>query len=114
MEPYAFLDFIDEAIRSGIPVLVTSPYAWEPGPDQQFGPAKAPLELGAISSGLMTSAAAVTKFRWALAQVKRAQGAGAGSFSDLISEVRSIVERDLVGELTTSDSVPLAVHEEIT
>lgn len=104
LEPYSFLDFVDEAVRSGIPVLVTSPYAWEPGPDQQFSPAKAPLELGAISSGPMTAAAAVTKFRWALAQAKRNQSPGAPSSANLITRVRSIMEEDLVGELTMPES----------
>jgi L-asparaginase len=101
LEPYSFLDFIDEAVRSGIPVLVTSPYAWEPGSDKQFSPAKAPLELGAISSGPMTAAAAVTKFRWALAQAKQnlVVGGTVRSTADLISEVSFIMERDLVGEL---------------
>lgn len=114
VEPFSFLDFVDEAIRDGIPVLVTSPYAWQPGPDQQFSPAKAPLELGAISSGLMTSAAAVTKFRWALAQAKRSQVSRSHSPKNLIAEVSSMMKKDLVGELTPSDLyLPKANREEI-
>ncbi len=97
--PYSYLDFINEAIRSGLPVLVTSPYPWQPGPDQYFAPAKAPLALGAISTGVMTAAAAVTKFRWALAQTRSRCETGELTSERRMEEIRTTLAQDLVGEM---------------
>ncbi|NJL27274.1 MAG: hypothetical protein HC897_04965 [Thermoanaerobaculia bacterium] len=98
IEPYSYLDFIGEAIRAGIPVLVTSPYPWKPSLEQQFGTATQPVQLGAISTGIMTAAAAVAKFRWALAQID-GEATPTQTNTSLIDRVRAIMERDLVGEL---------------
>jgi len=92
----SFLGLISGAIRAGIPVLVTSPYPWRPDPRQRFAPAVAAVELGAVATGEMTAAAAVTKFRWLLAQRPEMED-GEGALLDF---VRDRMLANEVGELS--------------
>ena len=70
-DPYSFIPFVGRAYARGIPVIVTSQYPPDPGSHTKYTPAEAPIRAGAIHAGNMTQAAAVTKFRWILAQVSR-------------------------------------------
>jgi len=55
-------------------VIVTSQYPPEPGTHTKYTPAEAPIKAGAIHAGNMTLPAAVTKFRWVLADVLHRNG----------------------------------------
>lgn len=92
ISPFSMMPLIGDAIALSIPVVVSSPFPWDPGPARRYAPAKAPMELGAISSGEMTTAAAAAKFRWALAQARYLSGA------ERLARVRQIMIHDFVGE----------------
>lgn len=97
--PYSFIPFVRRAYRQGIPVIVTSQYPPDPGTHTKYTPAKAPIEAGAIHAGNMTIAAAVTKFRWVLADVLRRKGwqrLAPEAKRKLVS--RLMVEKSVVGE----------------
>lgn len=70
-DEYSFIPFIERAVSLDIPVFLSSKFpsfASDDTADVRFAPSKAPIEAGAISVGNMTSAAAVVKVKWALAQ----------------------------------------------
>lgn len=100
IEPYGFVSFVSEAIRSNMPVLITSPYAWRPSAATEFAPAAAPMRLGAIPAGDMTAAAAATKFRWALAQVSARIVQGDLEEEDRVREVGKIMARNFIEEMS--------------
>ena len=97
--PYGFMGFIGEAVGRGIPVLITSPYPWRPAAAREFAPAAAPVDIGAIPGGEMTAAAAVTKFRWVLAQVDRMVEAGSIPRGQRRERISELMQRNLIGEL---------------
>ena len=69
----AFVPFIERTVRSGIPVFISTQFpsfGSADSADDRFLPAAAPLAAGGIHVGNMTSATAVVKVRWAIAQVK--------------------------------------------
>lgn len=97
--PYSFIPFVKRAYKQGIPVIVTSQYPPDPGSHTKYTPAQAPIKAGAIHAGNMTLAAAVTKFRWVLADVlhrKNWQGLSPEKKKKLVSEL--MVENSIVGE----------------
>ena len=61
---------ITAAITRNIPVLVSSRYPIRPEFRTNYTPAQKAEQLGGMIAGNMTVAAALTKFMWALAQVK--------------------------------------------
>jgi L-asparaginase len=95
-EPYSFIPFVERAYRRGIPVIVTSQYPPDPGTHTKYTPAQAPIEAGAIHAGNMTLAAAVTKFRWVLAHVRRRRG-----WPKMLPKTR----RELVSELMVAKAL---------
>lgn len=105
VEPYHFNEFIATALEREIPVLITSPYPWRPSRASEFAPAAAPISMGAIPGGEMTAAAAVTKFRWALAWVDAAVESGEIKSTDRMAEVKRIMSKNYVGELSDRDTV---------
>lgn len=97
--PYSFIPFVERAYRRGIPVIVTSQYPPDPGTHTKYTPAQAPIEAGAIHAGNMTLAAAVTKFRWVLAHVRRRKGwkqMAPDKRRELVSKL--MVEQSIIGE----------------
>jgi len=97
--PYSFLPLVRTAYEKGIPVIVTSQYPPDPGSHTKYAPASQPLKAGAIHAGNMTQAAAVTKFRWVLAQVMQRQDwlkLDPARRKSLVS--RLMVEQSVVGE----------------
>jgi L-asparaginase len=92
--PYSFMPFVERAVREGIPVIITSMYPPDPTSYTIYGPAKAPIKAGAVHAGNMTVAAAVTKFRWVLAQAAEIENAG-----DKVLKVKELMERNFIGEL---------------
>jgi L-asparaginase len=97
--PYSFIPFVERAYRQGVPVIVTSQYPPDPGTHTKYTPAEAPIKAGAIHAGNMTLAAAVTKFRWVLADVLRRSG-----WKDMTPEKKRVlvsqlmVEKSIIGE----------------
>ncbi|HEY6806120.1 MAG TPA: asparaginase domain-containing protein [Pyrinomonadaceae bacterium] len=97
--PYSFIPFVARAYRQGIPVIVTSQYPPDPGTHTKYTPAQAPIKAGAIHAGNMTLAAAVVKFRWVLAQVRKREdwlNMGPARKKELVS--RLMVGKSVVGE----------------
>ncbi|MGZ5440642.1 MAG: asparaginase domain-containing protein [Thermoanaerobaculia bacterium] len=99
IEPYGFMGFIADAVGRSIPVLITSPYPWRPAAAREFAPAAAPIDVGAIPGGEMTTAAAVTKFRWSLARVDRLVDDGVIPRERRRDEISALMQRNLIGEL---------------
>lgn len=95
-DPYSFLPFVRRTVHEQkIPVLVTSQYPPDPESYKKYSPAKEPVDVGAIHAGNMTSATAVSKFRWVLAQVE-----GIPDDVKRLEQVkRMMIEIDYVGEL---------------
>ena len=95
-EPYSLLDFVRHTVKElKIPVLITSQYPPDAESYKKYSPAQAPVDAGAIHAGTMTSAAALAKFCWVLAQVQ-----SISSPEERIDQVRRMmVEVDYVGEL---------------
>lgn len=95
-DPYSFLPFIRHTVKElKIPVLVTSQYPPDPESYKKYSPAQAPVDAGAIHAGNMTSAAAVSKFRWVLAQVQ-----DIADPEERIEQLKHMmVEIDYIGEL---------------
>ncbi len=98
-EPYSFLPFIEKAVRLGIPVLVSSQYPGSRPTDPRFQTASLPVQAGAIATGNMTSAAAVTKFHWVLGQVEEEVKQQGLSPKEEIEMVRQLMQQDYVGEV---------------
>lgn len=95
--PYSFIPFISDAVRCGIPVVITSVYPPRPSGHTEYRTALAPLEAGAIYAGDMTAAAALTKFSWALAQVEE-KLKGANNKKKKMQFVREVMEKNYIGE----------------
>lgn len=99
LKPYSFIPFVKRAHDLGIPVIVTSQYPPDPGTHTKYTPAQAPIKAGAIHAGNMTLAAAVTKFRWVMAQVRARRDWHAMTPADKRALVETLmVERSVVGE----------------
>jgi len=97
--PYSFIPFVEQAYRQGIPVIVTSQYPPDPGTHTKYTPAEAPIKAGAIHAGNMTLPAAVTKFRWVLADVIHRKGwrqLSPAKKRKLVSKL--MVEKSIIGE----------------
>jgi L-asparaginase len=99
-DPYSFLPFVRQAVSLGIPVLVTSQYPPDPESYKKYAPAAAPIKAGAIHAGNMTSAAAVAKFRWVLAQIEADSACEFTPSARVELVKRMMVEKDYVGELS--------------
>ncbi len=97
-DPYSFLSVVGEAVRKGIPVLVTSQYPPDPESYKIYTPAKDPVDAGAIHAGNMTAAAAVAKFRWVLAQVQMRIEEGKLEPAGKMAEVRRMMQTSYVNE----------------
>lgn len=95
--PYSFIPLIADAVRCGIPVVITSVYPPRPEGHTEYRTAIAPLDAGAIYAGDMTAAAALTKFSWVLAQVED-RLKGDGDPANRLRLVRSMMERNFIGE----------------
>jgi L-asparaginase len=94
--PYSFIPLITDAVRCGIPVVITSVYPPRPEGHTEYRTAIAPLDAGAIYAGDMTAAAALTKFSWVLAQVD--ESLKADDSDNRLQLVRSMMERNFIGE----------------
>ena len=70
-EPYSLEGFIKKACEEGKPVLIASQFPANATLHTAYEPGKAAIAAGAIPTGNMTSACAMVKFRWVLAQVNQ-------------------------------------------
>ena len=96
---FSFLELIEEAVHErGIPVILTSQFPANSTTTTAYEPGVRAREAGAIPTGNMTSAAAVAKFRWVLAQA-RAKGLQAEKKMRFVAEKMMHV---YVGEMSKS------------
>lgn len=98
-DPYNFIPFVEHATEAGIPVIITSQYPPAPGSHTIYDTAMAPLRHGAIHTGNMTQSAAVTKFRWVLAQIDQMQKGRPWPNARKLEMVAQMMAEDYVGEL---------------
>jgi L-asparaginase len=83
---FSFLELIEEAVHErGIPVILTSQFPANSTTTTAYEPGVRARQAGAIPTGNMTSAAAVAKFRWVLAQA-RAKGLQADKKMRFVAE----------------------------
>lgn len=88
-----WVEFIRQATRQDLPVLLLGPFEGEGTDHSDYASGRAAVEAGAITVGAMSRSAAEVKFRWSLA--------GAGDVKDSRSvreQVRSWMDRPLCGE----------------
>lgn len=97
--PYSFEETIRRATELNKPVIITSQFPANATLHTAYEPGRAAIAAGAIPTGNMTSSCAVAKFRWVLAQVENQVKSGSISSSELIPEVRRLMQRVLIGEM---------------
>lgn len=98
-EPYSLIPLITMAFEQGIPVIITSQYPPDPGVHTKYSPAQSPILAGGIHAGNMTLAAAVSKFQWVLAKVRRQSNwkiKSPGEKRDLVEHL--MVKEQIIGE----------------
>ena len=93
--PFSLLEFIAKASSFGKPVLVTSQFPANSTTNTEYGPGKSAVEAGAIPTGNMTSACAMVKFRWVLAQVMKTNLKN----GERQKRIRELMNLSFVGEL---------------
>jgi L-asparaginase len=96
---FSFIELIEEAVHvRGIPVILTSQFPANSTTATAYEPGVRAREAGAIPTGNMTSAAAVAKFRWVLAQAN-SQGLRAEEKMRFVAESMMHV---YIGEMSDS------------
>ncbi len=97
---YNYLPIIEKAIKKyGIPVIITSKYPIKPEFVNKYIPASAPLRVGAISAGNMTSSAALTKLMWLLPQIEKDIENGDLKEQYKLEEIKKLMIHSYVGEV---------------
>lgn len=96
---YSLLPFIERATQKGVPVLVTNQYPVNPEVRIQYTPASSAISAGAIPTGNMTSAAAMTKFQWVLAQIDNMIKKGDLRKEMKLKEVKRMMNINYIGEM---------------
>ncbi|OGY24354.1 MAG: hypothetical protein A2172_00630 [Candidatus Woykebacteria bacterium RBG_13_40_15] len=89
IEPYSFLPLIEEVVKDGIPVLISTKFVGGKTILDLYEPGKKALEAGAIPTGDMTDVMSQVKLMWLL-------GKGFTSMEDLKKEILT----DYVGEIS--------------
>jgi len=95
--PYSLMDFIKYSTKHGKPVLIASQFPANATLHTAYKPGKEAIEAGAIPTGNMTSACAMAKFRWVLAQVDKMQ---LGEVAKL-KKINDMMNEPYIGELDT-------------
>lgn len=90
----SWIDFIADATRRGVPVLLTSPLRGGSTLGSIYGPGRDAVAAGGIVVGDLTPACAVVKFRWAIAQAGRGE----------VEAVRRIMAREWIAEMGTVEA----------
>jgi L-asparaginase len=101
---WSLIPFIESARKANIPVLLASQFPIQTEMTAKYQPASAPLAAGAIPAANMAPPAAVTKFMWVLAQIKRRLASGAIRNDRKLAEVAKWMNLDLVGEVSSHQS----------
>ena len=100
LSKYNILPVIEKAIKEyKIPVVITSKYPIKPEFVDKYIPATAPLQIGAISAGNMTSSAALTKLMWLLPQVEQDIKKGDLKEQYKLEEIKRLMGHSYVGEV---------------
>jgi L-asparaginase type I len=93
--PYSLTGFIEQAKAKGKPVLVTSQFPANATLHTKYAPGREAIEAGAIPTGNMTSACAMAKFRWVLAQVDERHLTN----EERLNEISRMMNYSYIGEL---------------
>lgn len=96
---YSFIKLIKRAKKLNKPVIVTSQFAAGATDATHYETGVAAVKAGAISTGNMTNAAAVAKFRWVLADVLGKIRRNELRESEKLKAVEDGIHDDYVGEL---------------
>jgi L-asparaginase len=94
----SFLPLIRRAVARNTPVILTSQFPAGGTNKSRYATAADAIREGAIPTGSMTNAAAVTKFRWVLAEVLREIADGTLRASDKLVAVAARMNADYIGE----------------
>jgi L-asparaginase type I len=95
---YSFRDFIRQAVKLGLPVVIASQFPANATFASSYEPGVEAIDEGAIPTGNMTNAAATVKFRWVLCQALAAGLVGTAK----LDFIRGEMDRSYVGEMTES------------
>ncbi len=106
---YYLNDFIREATARGIPVLISSALPIAPEFLPLYSAASGPIQAGAIPTGNMTPAAALTKFMWVLAQHSKHQL----DPNTIATTIKQKILQPLIGEVTPFSVLYEQTTEEI-
>lgn len=96
---FSLTEFIKKSKELGKPVLITSQFPANATLHTAYAPGQKAIKAGAIPTGNMTSACAVAKFRWVLAQVDKENIAP----KDKLTEIGKRMNEDYIGELDIED-----------
>lgn len=96
---FSFIPLIKEAVELNKPIIITSQFPGHSTLGTEYEAGKIAHEAGAIPTGNMTSAAAVVKFRWILAQITKEIERGRLKESDKIDEVGKRMHKNYVLEM---------------
>ncbi len=97
---YSFKGFIKKAVEKGKPVIIASQFPANSTLASHYAPGMEAVQAGAITTGNMTNAAATAKFRWVLYQVDERVRKGELSEADKLGEIRRMMNKVYVGEMT--------------
>lgn len=100
---FSFIPIIKEAVKLHKPVIITSQFPGHSTLSTIYEAGLLAYRAGAIPTGNMTSAAAVVKFRWILAQVLKEMKEGTLKANEKIDKIRKLMNMSFVGEMERAD-----------
>ena len=101
LDSYSLTGFIKESTACGKPVLIASQFPANATLHTAYEPGREAINAGAIPTGNMTSACAMAKFRWVLAQVDEKSFRG----KKRLGKIRKMMNKAYIGELDEKDSI---------
>lgn len=99
---YSFQPFIEAAVTRNIPVIIASQFPANSTLDTHYAPGRNAINAGAIPTGNMTNAAAISKFYWVLARVKKELARGELTVDQKIYRISEIMGDPYVKEMDTA------------
>jgi len=93
------MEFIKYSTEHGTPVLIARQFPANATLHTAYEPGRKAALAGAIPAGNMTSACAMAKFRWVLAQVEDLDL----NKADRIKKIKEMMNKSYVGELDEID-----------
>ena len=94
-DKYSLTAFIKKSTESGKPVLIASQFPANATLHTAYEPGKTAINAGAIPTGNMTSACAMVKFRWVLAQVNKMKL----NKENKLKQIKELMNKKSIGEM---------------